>query len=325
MLSRLADSIYWMSRYLERVGNTARLLNINLLNMLEDEEAHGAAVQWHPLLTITGMEKFFEEGAATGPVTAESAIRFMTQERSNPGAIRSSLRLARENARVVRDRISKEMWEAINDFWLRLDSYLDRPLEINKALDFFVFVGQEVARFHGVTVGTMMRGEPFSFYILGTFLERSDMTARILDVKYHTLLPDLSLVGTPLDYYQWKVLLETLSALEAYRRLYHSGLQPVDIAEFVINEETFPRSLRFAADRMCDALYTIGCRPGDCQVRDAVAAVQEMLLGFSAEEVVVKIGLHEFLEQYLERIAALNEAIAHDYFEAYLGLEICDT
>ena len=325
MLSRLADSIYWMSRYLERVGNTARLLNINLLNMLEDEETHGAAVQWHPLLTITGMEEFFEEGAATGPVTAESAIRFMTQERSNPGAIRSSLRLARENARVVRDRISKEMWETINDFWLRLDNYLDRPLEINKALDFFVFVGHEVARFHGVTVGTMMRGEPFSFYLLGTFLERSDMTARILDVKYHTLLPDLSLVGTPLDYYQWKVLLETLSALEAHRRRYHSGLQPVDIAEFVISAETFPRSLRFAADRMCDALHTIGCRPEDCQVRDAMASLQEMLLGFSAEEVVVKIGLHEFLEQYLERIAVLNEAIAHDYFEAYLGVEICDT
>jgi len=325
MLSRLADSIYWMSRYLERVGNTARLLNINLLNMLEDEETQGAAVQWHPLLTITGMEELFEEGAGSGSVTAESAIRFMTQERSNPGAIRASLRLARENARVVRDRISKEMWESINDFWLRLDSYLDRPLEINKALDFFVFVGQEVARFHGVTVGTMMRGEPFSFYILGTFLERSDMTARILDVKYHTLLPDLSLVGTPLDYYQWKVLLETLSALEAYRRHFHSGLRPVDIAEFVINEETFPRSLRFASDRMCDALHTIGCRPEDCQVRDAIASLQEMLLGFSAEEVVVKIGLHEFLDQYLERIAVLNEAIAHDYFEAYLGVEICDT
>jgi uncharacterized alpha-E superfamily protein len=325
MLSRLANSIYWMSRYLERVGNTARLLNINLLNMLEDEETHGAAVQWHPLLAITGADELFHEEDEQRAVTADSAIRFMTQERANPSAIHSSLRLARENARVVRDRISKEMWETINDFWLRIDSYLDRPLEINKALDFFVFVGQEVARFHGVTVGTMMRGEPFSFYLLGTFMERSDMTARILDVKYHTLLPDRSLVGTPLDYYQWKVLLETLSALEAYRRLYHCGLQPVDIAEFVVSEETFPRSLRFAADRMCDALHTIGCRPDDCQVRDAMAALQERLLGFSAEEVVVKIGLHEFLEHYLERIAALNEAIAHDYFEADLGVEICDT
>ncbi|MGD2062509.1 MAG: alpha-E domain-containing protein [Nitrospirota bacterium] len=325
MLSRLANSLYWMSRYMERVGNTARLLNINLLNMLEDEETHGAAVRWHPLLAITGADELFHAEDEKRAVTAESAIRFMSQGRSNPSAIRSSLRLARENARVVRDRISREMWETINDFWLRIDNYLDRPLAINKALDLFVFVGHEVARFHGVAAGTMMRGEPFSFYLLGTLLERSDMTARILDVKYHTLLPDLSMVGTPLDYYQWKVLLETLSALEAYRRLYHSGLQPIDIAEFVIGEETFPRSLRFASDRMCDALQTIGCRPGDCQVRDAIMAVQEMLLGFSAHEVVLKVGLHEFLEQYLERIAALHDAIAHDYFEAFLGVEICDT
>ena len=171
----------------------------------------------------------------------------------------------------------------------------------------------------------MMRGEAYSFYLLGTLLERSDMTARILDVKYHTLLPDISLVGTPLDYYQWKVLLETLSGLEAYRRNYHNALQPVDVAAFVIGEENFPRSLRFAAERMCDALRTIGCRPGDCQVRDAMGAVQDMVIRFSAEDVVVKIGLHEFLEQYLERIAALHEAIAHEYFEAYLGMEICDT
>jgi uncharacterized alpha-E superfamily protein len=325
MLSRLASSIYWMSRYLERVGNTARLLNINLLNMLEDEESHGAAVQWHPLLAITGTDELFHESQEGRDATAEGVIRFMTQERANSAAIHSSLRLARENARVVRDRISREMWETLNDFWLRIDSYLERPLAINKALDFFVFVGHEVARFHGVTAGTMMRGEPHSFYLLGTLLERSDMTARILDVKYHTLLPDLSKVGTPLDYYQWKVLLETLSALEAYRRLYHTGLQPIDIAEFVVSEETFPRSLRFAADRMCDSVYTIGCRPGDCQVRDAITAVQEMLNRFSAEEVVLNIGLHEFLEQYLQRIAALHDAIAHDYFEAFLGVEICDT
>ena len=263
MLSRIADSLYWMSRYLERAGNTARLIDINLLYLLEAEDALSPAAQWRPLLSISGSEDIYAHCYPGADITAHKMIQFMTQERSNPNAIRTSLRLARENARVVRDRISKEMWEAMNELWLHTDRQLQAPLLPERAAALYAEVRNGVARFHGVTSNTMMRGEGWGFYVLGIFLERADMTARILDVKYHLLLPDLSMVGSPLDYYQWAALLRSLSGFEAFRRKYHAGLRPIDVAEFVIFERDFPRSLRFCVSRMQAAFEDIGAPTPD--------------------------------------------------------------
>ncbi|MEO8602257.1 MAG: alpha-E domain-containing protein [bacterium] len=178
MLSRIADSLFWMSRYLERVGNTARLVEINLVHLLEAEDALPEAAQWKPILSIGCSEEGYKARYEDGDVTASRTIQFMTRERSNPNAIRTSLRLARENARVVRDRISNEMWEAINDMWLRIDRVLEGGAGTERAPSLFAEVRNGVARFHGISVGTMMRGEAFGFYLLGTCVERADGSFR---------------------------------------------------------------------------------------------------------------------------------------------------
>jgi len=318
MLSRIADSLYWMSRHLERAGNTARLLEINLVHLLEAEDALPEAMQWRPLLSIGCSEDAYKARYPGAEVSAARTIQFMTRERTNHSSIRNSLRLARENARVVRDRISNEMWEAINEMWLRLDRGVERGAS-DRAPALFAEVRNGVARFHGISVSTMMRGEGFGFYLLGTCVERADMTARILDVKYHLLLPDVSMVGSPLDYYQWAALLKSLSAFEAFRRRYQAGLRPLDIAEFVLFERDFPRSLRFTVDRMRHALQEIGSDAGDL----ASTALRELdtLLAEASPEQVFRRGLHEYLDDFLARVGAFSGAVSREYFEQYLGDE----
>jgi len=317
MLSRIADSLYWMSRYLERADGTARLLEINLIHLLEAEDALPEAAEWRPLLVICGHEATYAEFANGREPTGASVTEFMTREPGNAGSVRASLRFARENARVVRDRISKEMWEAVNELWLRSEERLERA----PGPDYFRWLRSEVARFHGLTVSTMMRGEAFDFYLLGFFLERADMTCRLLDVKYHLLLPDLSLVGSPLDYYQWAALLRSISGFEAYHRKHHL-LRPIDVAEFVIFDPDFPRSLRFAVDRMQQALLGIGASESRSE---ALAAVGELarLLEKSDAAGLFQRGLHEFLAEVLVRVSALHEALREEYFEAHLGDGAC--
>jgi len=317
MLSRIADSLYWMSRYLERADGTARLIEINLTHLLEAEDALPEAAEWKPLLVICGHEPAWAERAGGREMTGARVTEFMTREPKNPGSIRASLRLARENARVVRDRISMEMWEALNELWLRSEERLERA----PGPEYFRFLRSEVARFHGLTVSTMMRGEAFGFYLLGFFLERADMTCRLLDVKYHLLLPDLSLVGSPLDYYQWAALLRSISGFEAYRRKHHL-LRPIDVAEFVVLDPDFPRSLRFAVDRMQQALLGIGAKEATSEALAQVAELTRLLEKSDASGLFQR-GLHEFLAELLERISQLHESLREEYFEAHLGAAAC--
>jgi len=312
MLSRIADSLYWMSRYLERADGTARLLEINLTHLLEAEDALPEAAEWMPLLNICGHEALYAESTGGSEPSAARVTEFMTRDPENPGSIRTSLRLARENARVVRDRISKETWEAMNEVWLRSEDRLRHP----PGPDYFRWLRSEVARFHGLTVGTMMRGEPFGFYLLGFFLERADMTCRLLDVKYHLLLPDLAKIGSPLDYYQWAALLRSLSGFEAYRRKHHQ-LRPIDVAEFVVLDPDFPRSLRFAVDRMQQALLAIGPAAGNSEALGAVAELVELLEKQDAASLFHR-GLHEFLTDVLDGVSRLHEALRGEYFETQL-------
>lgn len=318
MLSRMADALYWMTRYLERADNTARLIGINLSHMLEAEDVISEAAQWRPLLAISGSEEAFGACYGQQPLTAGTVIQFMTWERANPNAIWMSLRAARENARVVRDRISREMWEAINEPWLAVEELRKLPAGSSQRATIYKMVRDAVARFHGLSVTTMVRGQAFGFYLLGTFLERADMSARIVDVKYHLLLPDAALVGSPLDYYQWAALLKSLSGFEAFRRAYHAGMRPIDIAEFVILEPTFPRSLRFAVDRMTQALDNVQAH-GDART---VAGQLNAHLSITAEE-IIKSGLHEFLQEFLVLWEALHVALSTELLDARYRAEPC--
>lgn len=315
MLSRIADSLYWMARYLERVDNTARLIEINLLHLLEVDDAIAATAHWRPLLGISSSFEGYSELYPDGEISGGRVIRFMTQERTNPNSIRSSLRTARDNARVVRDRISKEMWEIMNELWLKAQPYLDRPDAPEAMVQFCRFVRSEVARFHGVTVSTMLRGEAFGFYHLGTFMERADMTARILDVKYHLLLPELTLVGSALDYYQWAALLRSISGFESYRRVYNTGFDPADVAEFVILHPDFPRSLRFSIDRIEQALEAIDGKPDGSPAAKLVAKVLKELEP-GAPGAIFRAGLHEMLTEFVANVAAIDTALHDTLFDA---------
>lgn len=314
MLSRIADSMYWMSRYQERAGETARLMEINLLYLLEAEEDMSEEDKWLPLLKIASSEELFV--SVYGPdalTTSQRMIQFVSGERGNPNSIRSCVRLFRENARVARDRISKEMWEMVNELWMSINDRLKTPLTPEKSRSFFVLLRNEISRFDGITANTMMRGEPYSFYELGEFMERADMTARILDVKYHLILPDISLVGSALDYYQWAALLKSLSGFEAFRRKYHAGFRALDVVEFILFERDFPRSILFSVEMMGKALETIGLANKEL-TSGAYAAIRSLLTETTAE-LVFTSGLHEYLEELLRRLGNLHAALSEDFFQ----------
>ena len=317
MLSRIAESLYWMSRNLERADDTARILDINVRHMLEADEGGTEEMQWRPLLTIVDAEEPYLARHPDGQVTVQRVIRFLTQDRGYPSSLYNSLRLARENARVVRDRISQEMWEAINEFWLAIDKHLQTKLQPWRAAELYAYVHREVALFFGLSQSTMMRGEAYGFTALGSLQERADMTARILDVRYHLLLPDLTLVGSPLDYYQWGALLKSLSGFEAYRRKYHAGIRPIDVVEFVLLDPDYPRSLRYCVDGMERALARIGYLP-DGTVELGMQALREQVADVSPRGILER-GLHEYLEQFLALLAELTGALQADYFEAHMA------
>ncbi len=317
MLSRIGESLYWMTRNLERADDTARILDINVVYMLEATEGATEETQWQPLLNIVGADELYPVRYPDKRVTVQRVIHLLTQEPENPGSLYHSVRLARENARVVRDRISSEMWEAINQFWLEVDKHLKTKLLPWRAAEFYAYVHREVATFFGLAQSTMMRGEAYGFTTLGSLQERADMTARILDVRYHLLLPDLSMVGSPLDYYQWGALLKSLSGFEAYRRTYQTGIRPIDVVEFVVLNPDFPRSLAYCLDGMERALGRIGI-VAQGAVPEALGSLRAQLTGVTAKAILDR-GLHEYLDEFLALLATLTVALQGDYFEAHLG------
>lgn len=317
MLSRIGESLYWMARNLERADNTARILDINVVHMLEADEGATEETMWRPLLQIVEVDQLYAVHHEDNIITVQRVIHFLTQEKTNPGSLYNSLKWARENARVVRDRISKEMWEAINEFWIQVDKHLAAKLAPWRAEEFYSYVHREAALFFGLTQSTMMRGQAYGFTALGSLQERADMTARILDVRYHLLLPDVTLVGSPLDYYQWGALLKSLSGFESYRRRYQGGIRPIDVIDFVVLNPDFPRSLMYCVEGMERVLQRVD-PVHDAKVGDCIAALRAHLADTSPQAILDQ-GLHEYLDWFLVLLANLTDALQADYFEAHLG------
>ena len=218
MLSRVANSLYWISRYIERAENMARLLDVNLQLMLDFADLNDQQLKehWLPILCSAGDEdtffKFYDRA------DSESVTEFLTFREENPNSIISCLFTARENARQVRDQISLEMFEAINECYLFLKSKNSRVIWQSGAHDFYEQIKKYSHLFQGLTASTFTRGDGYEFINLGKFLERADKTTRILDIKYHILLPSVADVGGAVDAAQWQAILRSASALEAYRR-----------------------------------------------------------------------------------------------------------
>ena len=275
MLSRVADSVYWMSRYVERAENVARFIDVNFQLMLD--EPGGEDRQWQPLVNTTGDHEEFSK--RHGAATQENVIKFLTFDAANPNSILSCLRQARENARTVREIISSEMWLQLNKCYLMVQSAAEDLNWLDSANEFFSAVKQASHLFSGITDATMTHGEPWHFARLGQMLERADKTSRILDVKYYILLRSAEDVGTPLDDIQWAAVLRSASAFEMYRKC-HGRISPRGVVEFLLLDREFPRAVQFCLLAARDSLHAISGTPLDTFRQSAGEALGTALLGF---------------------------------------------
>ncbi len=314
MLSRVADSVYWLNRYIERADNIARFVDVNL-NLMLDLPA-GVSQQWEPLVTTTGDSSLFTERC--GQATAETVIHFLSFDRDYPNSIMSVLQFARENARSIREIISSEMWEEVNAFYLLVKEAAATPLNMAALPDFFAQVKRSSHRFAGVMDATMTHNEGWHFGQLGRLLERADKTARILDVKYFFLLPSAQWVGTPLDQIQWMALLKSASAYEMYRKQQHR-ITPAAVAEFLILNRHFPRSINFCLAQAEQSLHQITNTPVGTWCNPAERALGRLCarLGYLTIEDAVEKGLHEFLDQMQVSINEVSDRI----YETFVALE----
>lgn len=313
MLSRTADHLFWMARYIERAENTARVLDVATRTaLLPDDEEGAEARLWYAPLNINGSADGYTK--KYGLAEREHVIHYMSLDQENPSSIFASLMSARENARAVRGAITSEMWEIINSMWLDLKRMLPSLDQTNPS-DFFDWVKERSHLFRGVTLGTMLRDDALNFIRLGTFLERADNTARILDVKYHILLPRVQDVGGAADYYQWGSLLSSVSAQEAYRKIYRDSIKPIRVAELLILREDMPRSLDACLKEVDSTLTLIDGRTGKEARR--LAGKLHASLHYGRIEDIFTQGLHEFLTEFLARTHELSSEIHN----AFLSLE----
>lgn len=315
VLSRSADHLYWMSRQVERAENTARILEVaDRMALLPggDGESDGKGSQWDAALQITGdASKFYDRFPGAKP---DLVIRYMTLDPDNPSSIYSTMRAARENARAERVALTTEMWEALNSTWLEISGLTPARLASRGYRNFFGWIKERSHLFRGTAVATMLRDERYHFLRLGTFIERADNSARILDVKYHILLPDISHVGSATDYLQWGALLRSVSAYRMYHHAYKETILPANVAKMIIFNDAFPRSLHACFDSILELLAMIGGPRGAEALRQAGEI--HALLHYGRIEAVFRDGLHEFLTDFVARNNRLSDEIQAAYLLA---------
>jgi uncharacterized alpha-E superfamily protein len=318
MLSRTAENLFWMARHIERAENTARILDVAQRSSLLPLDMEGTeAYLWYAPLNITGCVDGYEQ--SHGLARADAVIRYMALDPNNPSSIYCCLRQARENARSVRGAITSEMWEVINATWLEV-SRLSLSMTDDGYADFFEWVKERSHLFRGVTLGTIIKDIALSFIRLGTFLERADNTARILDVKYHILLPSVADVGGAADYYQWGSLLKSVSAFEAYRKIYRDVISPLRVAELFILRDDMPRSLHACLNEVETALAAIDGYSGRESRR--LAGEIHADLHFGRIEDVFARGLHEYLIDFLSRTDLLGREIRKAFMSRGNGVRL---
>jgi uncharacterized alpha-E superfamily protein len=315
MLSRTADSIYWMSRYMERAENVARFIAVNLQALLD--LPMGFREQWEPLVTTSGDSELFTKlyGDPSQVATKQNVIRFLTFDSKNPNSIVSCVSWARENARQVRQIVSVEMWEALNTFYLRLHEP-SAPIRAEMDPDdFFREIRQGVQLFSGIADVSLARDEAWQFFQLGRWLERADKTSRILDVKYFILLPNSSDVNSVVDDLLWGVLLHSVSGYEVFRRAY-GRISPEKVVEFLLVSREFPRSVLFCLQRAEKALLAISGTPEGSYRLEPEKLLSRLRseLAYASVREVLGQGLHEFLDTLQTHLNGLSAALDRTFF-----------
>jgi uncharacterized alpha-E superfamily protein len=313
MLARVAESIYWMSRYVERAENVARFIEVNLNLMLD--LPLGSPQQWQPLVATTGDAAAFAK--RYGAATQHNVIEFLAFDQDNVNSIRSCLRAARDNARSVREIISSEMWEQLNESYLWLNDAAGDPRSRHDPQDLLQSVRLAGHLFTGVTDATMTHNEGWNFCRLGRMLERADKTSRILDMKYFLLLPTAADVGTTSDDIQWAAVLRSASAFEMYRKS-HGRIATDRIVEFLLLEKDFPRAVQYCLVRARDAVHAIsGTPPG--MFRHPVERLFGELcseIAYARIEAIIASGLHQYLDRLQTKMNQVGDGIAETFFAA---------
>lgn len=309
MLGRTADSLFWMASYAERAENVARMLDVGLRMGLIPSSPELQASAWQSTLEITGSREDYEK--RYGAVDQESVIRFLSIDRENASSIWSCLRSARENARALRGTITTEMWEAVNGTWLEIRDIDEKDLLNTGYRSFFENVKNRANLFRGVTNSTMLQDDGYAFVRLGYALERAGNTARLLDSKYHVLLPSVEDVGGAVDYYQWGALLRSVSAFRAYHKIYSNVIEPRRVAELLIMRSDLPRSLRSCLEEACAALDALCMgRPFECR---RIAGELHANIAYGRMSDVFSRGLHEFLTEIVDDCRALGGQVQRDF------------
>jgi uncharacterized alpha-E superfamily protein len=313
MLSRTADHLFWMNRYTERAENTARLLDVNYQTSLLPQSEAVALAGWQGLLSISELLHSYKE--KHDDIHAKEVMEFMVKDENNPSSILSCLGAARENARAVRGTLTTEVWETLNQTWLEVKRMLKEGQFEEDPARFFEWVKFRSHLSRGVTVGTMLMDEALYFMRLGTFLERADNTARLVDVKFHAVESDF--YGTAnekdqeYDFYHWSAILRSVSGFEVYRKVYRDVIKPERVAELLILRPDMPRSLHASLNEVVSNLALVANDQSVETRRRAGKLRAELQYGRIDE--ILATGLHAYLTQFLVRVNDLGAHISKDF------------
>jgi uncharacterized alpha-E superfamily protein len=312
MLSRVADSLYWMSRYVERAENVARFIEVNSWLSLDLPE--GYQEQWGPLINTTGGDALFSQHYEKA--TKHNVVHFLTFDTRNPNSILSSITAARENARAARQYITLEMWEQINRFYFAIHNGAQSAMRgFEPRAEFFSDVTTSSHLFLGTLYATMSHNEGWHFCRLGRLIERADKTSRILDTKYYLLLPSVDAVGSPYDDIMWAAVLRSTSAFEMYRKRFQQ-ISPDRIVDFLVLDREFPRAIRYCVYAAQLSLHTITGTPDGTFTNSAEQQLGRVCADLNYIQVreIIKRGLHEFLDSIQVRLNLVADAIHNSFF-----------
>lgn len=309
MLSRTADHLFWMARYTERAENTARMLDVNIQTSMLPQSAEDAEQVWRATLGISELQKAYDE--KYDGVNAKDVLDFMVRDPDNPSSILACLTEARENARAVRGTLTTEVWEVQNQTWLDLQKRLKSDLLETAPSQLFEWVKYRSHLSRGVTLGTMLKDEAIHFIRLGTFLERADNTARILDVKFLAARAIPASDVTQRDFYYWAALLRSVSGFEIYRKVYRDVITPDRVAELLILRADMPRSLLACMEDVVDNLRHVSNDASADTERFAGKLHAELKFGHIDD--IMDVGLHQMLNEFLEKIYELGNRVSRDF------------
>ena len=312
MLSRVAYHIYWLGRYLERAENYARFIDVNF-NLMQDLPMD-LKEQWLPLVAATGDLDLYNEKYKG--FDRYDVMHFLAFDKENPNSMVSSVTKARENARIIRENLSKETWEKSNELYYMLQTGIEKKIwKKEDPRQFFEMVKNQILLLYGLADSTVARTEGWYFRRLGQMLERADKTSRILDVKYHILLPSPQEVGTPLDFLHWTALLKSVTGFNTYRRLYGT-IDPSGVVEFLVLNKYFPRSIYFCLKEAEIDLHNISGNTSDGFSNSAEKAMGELKsrLEFSEVDDIISKGLHEYLDSLQLKINHISDHIDSNFF-----------